>query len=52
MNILGVFLYTLFFSSLTAYIAQMKKYNPKKWFYFGVFLGHIALLIILIEKKS
>ena len=49
---LGIILYTLFFSFLTAYIAQLKNYNPKKWFYFGIFLGLIALIIILLEKKQ
>ena len=52
MNILGIVLYTLFFSFLTAYIAQIKNFNEKKWFYFGLILGLIAFFIILIEKKQ
>ena len=52
MNILGVILYTLFFSFLTAYIAQIKNFNPKKWFYFGMILGLIAFIIIILEKKQ
>tara|TARA_Y100000758_G_scaffold97403_1_gene67389 strand:- start:123 stop:311 length:189 start_codon:yes stop_codon:yes gene_type:complete len=52
MNILGIILYTLFFAFLTAYIAQIKNFNPKKWFYFGIVLGIIAFIIILIEKKQ
>ena len=40
------------FAFLTAYIAQLKNYNPKKWFYFGLILGLIAFIIILIEKKQ
>jgi len=49
---LGIVLYTLFFAFLTAYIAQIKNYNPKKWFYFGIILGIIAFIIIIIEKKQ
>ena len=49
---LGIVLYTLFFAFLTAYIAQLKNFNAKKWFYFGIILGFIAFIIILIEKKQ
>lgn len=52
MNILGVILYTLFSSFLTAYIAQIKNFNPKKWLYFGMILGLIAFIIIILEKKQ
>ena len=51
-NMLPIILYTLFFAFLTAYIAQLKNYNPKKWFYFGIILGCIAFIIILFEKKQ
>ena len=48
----GIILYTIFFASLTASIAQIKNFNAYKWFYFGIILGVIAFIIILIEKKQ
>ncbi len=52
MNILGIILYTLFFAFLTAFIAQLKNFHPKRWFYFGLILGLVAFIIILVEKKN
>ncbi|NGX45262.1 MAG: hypothetical protein K940chlam2_00407 [Chlamydiae bacterium] len=50
MNILTVAMWLLF-GSLTAYLAQRRGKNPYLWFFIGMLLGIMGLLILIFMPK-
>lgn len=52
MTFTGYILYALFFGFLTALIADLKGYDPRRWFYLGMLLGFIATGILMIQPNK
>jgi len=52
LDLILLLLYFLFFAFSTAFIAEIKNYNPKKWLFIGFTLGILALVVIIIQPEN
>ena len=48
----GLIVYMLLFGFMCAFLADRKGYDPRTWFWLGILLGAIALLILYIQDNK
>lgn len=48
----GLIAYMLFFGFLCAFLADRKGYEPRTWFWLGILLGVIAMLILSFQPDK
>ena len=48
----GLIAYMLFFGFLCAFVADRKGYEARTWFWLGVLLGIIAMLILIFQPDK
>lgn len=51
MQLLNIFLFWIFFGFLAAHFAKKRGRSPLKWFFAGMFLGIMGLLVLFMIPK-